>query len=295
MSEKTVAAIILNWNNYEDTKNCINYLSDIKYEKLDVIVVDNGSDDKSVQKLGNCFNDVEILENKENRGFSGGMNRGIKHTYKSYDYIWILNNDIIIDDGGILGDLIKKIESSQKIAAVSPIIKRYPNTSQDWFIQGKIKWDGTASHVDNPERDSDLGYFNEYIPLCCTLIRSTVFEEGFLPEDYFLYYEDLAFSTMLRKNGYILITDPTTTIYHKVGASTNNGGFSLAHSYYRSRNHIKYSKCYIDGKLWALSYLYWMVKAVTDRLISHNPTASKAIIEGAIDGIRQRYGRGPYP
>ena len=74
-----VCFIILNYNNYTDTINCIHSLqSTIRRDMYDIIVVDNNSSNDSVSQLRKCLNDVEIIPNKVNRGYANGNNIGIK-------------------------------------------------------------------------------------------------------------------------------------------------------------------------------------------------------------------------
>lgn len=94
-----VCFIILNYNNYTDTINCIHSLqSTIRRDMYDIIVVDNNSSNDSVSQLRKCLNDVEIIPNKVNRGYANGNNIGIKIAEsRGYIYICILNNDTVID------------------------------------------------------------------------------------------------------------------------------------------------------------------------------------------------------
>ncbi len=73
-----VAIIVLNWNNKEDTLDCIRSLQGIDYQDHEVILVDNGSTDDSVSAMRLAYPALEILETHKNLGFAGGNNEGIK-------------------------------------------------------------------------------------------------------------------------------------------------------------------------------------------------------------------------
>ncbi len=96
--EKKVAIILLNWNSYEHTANCIESLSAVRPANFDILVVDNGSTDGSGTALQNKFNHIIYLPNATNEGFAGGNNRGFAYAIEhDYAYSLMLNNDVFVD------------------------------------------------------------------------------------------------------------------------------------------------------------------------------------------------------
>jgi GT2 family glycosyltransferase len=137
-SKPSVAAIVLNWNNYEDTVEVVAGLDAIGYENLTVIVVDNGSTDNSTNRLENEFPEVEFIYNRENLGFPGGNNIGIREALdRGFDYLWLLNNDIVIPDDFDLESLLLTVESYSLIDSVSPLLTEYPD--KDQMVQTRIR------------------------------------------------------------------------------------------------------------------------------------------------------------
>src|SRR3990172_12729722 len=97
---KNVFIVILNWNRADDTIECLKSVSKLSITgyKLSVVVVDNNSTDDSIKKITNNNSDTNIIKNKENMGYSGGNNVGIRHALKNNaDYIMVLNNDTLLD------------------------------------------------------------------------------------------------------------------------------------------------------------------------------------------------------
>ena len=121
-----VCFIILNYNNYTDTINCIHSLqSTIRRDMYDIIVVDNNSSNDSVSQLRKCLNDVEIIPNKVNRGYANGNNIGIKIAEsRGYIYICILNNDTVIDID-FLTPCVDFLKNDSSIAFISPALVEY--------------------------------------------------------------------------------------------------------------------------------------------------------------------------
>ena len=78
----SVAIILINWNNSEYTIECIKSLNKTSYRNKKIFVIDNNSNDNSVKKIKNLFSNIDITINKENLGFTGGNNVGIKKALK---------------------------------------------------------------------------------------------------------------------------------------------------------------------------------------------------------------------
>lgn len=120
-----VLVLILNYKSYQDT---INYTYNILNQKninVDVLIVDNDSQNSSFENLSKEFvnnSRVRVIESEKNGGYAYGNNFGLKYVEKEdYDYITISNNDIIIDNESLLSQLIKKYSSLNKPAFLSPI------------------------------------------------------------------------------------------------------------------------------------------------------------------------------
>ena len=94
MINPSVAIIIVNWNSYSFTFDCITSLKKCNYPNFKIILVDNGSTDFSIEKLSKDFKEIDIIKNKSNLGFTGGNNIAISRALKeNFDYVMLLNND----------------------------------------------------------------------------------------------------------------------------------------------------------------------------------------------------------
>ncbi|MGI6775828.1 MAG: glycosyltransferase [Patescibacteria group bacterium] len=107
-----ISIVVLNWNGLLFLKETIPPLLDIDYPNYEVIVVDNGSTDKSVKFLKK-FKKIKIIKNKENLGYSKGKNIGIG--LAKGEYILSLDNDILIKDKYLLGKLLKMYKSRKGV------------------------------------------------------------------------------------------------------------------------------------------------------------------------------------
>ena len=129
----SVAIIILNWNNWQDTVQCLESLSQIDYPNYQIVVVDNGSTDDSVLQLKQIFNGISLFETERNLGFSGGVNFGIEQA-KTSDLILLLNNDTLVEKDFLTG-LVRKITSNDTIGLVGGKIYYYEAAECDAFIR----------------------------------------------------------------------------------------------------------------------------------------------------------------
>lgn len=305
-----VSCVILNWNNYPDTSECIDSLLQLSYDEFDVIVVDNGSADVSGERLQEEYEDVTVLFTDRNLGFGGGNNRGIQEAMnRGADYIWILNDDVLVPETDSLDVLVEQMESEPSMAALTPLVTEYPKTDEVWFREGYIDWrSGNAGHVNSSRwfvdwrfrsetEPADSLVYHDYLPLCSALIRTEVFKElGLLPEEYFLYNEDVVLCSRAARAGYEIATETDVKIHHKVSASTDSRR-SPTHLYYLTRNRLLFKREFEDE--FSLSFygffLWWLLLNLIDQIVHRNWANMGAIITGLVDGVAGRSGRGRYP
>jgi len=108
---------VVNWNGREMLHTCLStLLESTEYPNFDVLVVDNGSEDGSVSMVKSEFEDVYLISNDQNRGFSGGQNQGIEFAEQNgYDFVLLFNNDAQIKNSSWLDSIISVMESDESI------------------------------------------------------------------------------------------------------------------------------------------------------------------------------------
>jgi len=114
MNLPQVSIIILNFNSFSDTERCLDSLKKINYPDYEIIVVDNGSLDGSVEKLRKR-KDIILIEADKNYGFAEGSNIGVRKAKGKY--VVLLNNDTIVDKNWLI-EMIKEIKKDKKIAII---------------------------------------------------------------------------------------------------------------------------------------------------------------------------------
>lgn len=217
---KQVWIILVNYNGYKDTIDCINSLKKVNYEDFKIVIVDNCSINDSYNKLKIYENDqIILLRNKKNTGFAGGCNYGIKYALKNKaDYIMLLNNDTEVDEN-FLSELVYTMENSKNTAMVGGKIYYY-NSKKLWFANGS--YNNFSCKVKHYIKETSEVENTNFLTGCLQLIDAKIFYKvGLLNEKYFMYYEDVEFCNRLVEAGYNLKYNPKAIIYHKCGQSSD--------------------------------------------------------------------------
>ncbi|MFB6187926.1 MAG: glycosyltransferase family 2 protein [Halobacteriaceae archaeon] len=298
-----VHAVVLNWNNYDDTKRCIQSLQNTSYENLHIWLVDNGSTDESPRRLRNTFGDdvnISIIEIEENKGYGGGMNVGIKAALdKDADAVFALNNDIVFPKEDVITLLTNKLQQYPSLGAISPMVK--------YLDTGEIKSKGADTGPMIPEahferrqkqfqaeiKDPDLNYGVSYS--ACLFTAEALRDGSLFPEEYFMYVEDIEHGLLLEDSGFHRATHTGVTISHEFHGSTDPHG--ALPTYYKARNWLLlHQKRILNPRgRFLFWYLYFIVTRLIHRLVTLNVSSAIGLIRGVIDGFRGRQGRGPYP
>ena len=261
---KNVFISILNFNGKKNTLDCIESLKKIKISNfiLTIVVIDNGSSEQLNLEDG-IFKTIKlkVIKIKQNLGFSGGHNVGIKYGLANgADYILILNNDTYVHKD-FLEELLKVSEEDREIGIVVPKIyfapefefhkNRYSKNEQGkvfWYAGGEMDWKNVIGHnrgVDIVDKGQfDLTEETEIATGCCMMISKNVFEKvGMLDEKYFLYYEDSDLGMRAKKVGYKIMYSPKAIIWHKNAGSAGGSG-SVLQDYYITRNRLIFGMKY---------------------------------------------------
>ena len=251
MINSTVAIIIVNWKKYDITSTCIESILNSTNSNFKIILVDNESDNKKVKNF-KYRNEIEIIQNKKNEGFSKANNIGIDYALKNnYDYTLLINNDTIVEKNLI--EVLLKTAEAKNFSVVQPLILKYSG-KEIWNAGGRINYFFgnfiTRKKVGNSLNSSQE--LTEWLTGCCCLFKTKIFKEiGKLDESFFAYYEDVDFSLRLKKHGYKIGFTSKTHIYHYESFSSisNNskGGKLRPHIHYLNiRNHILILKKHSD-------------------------------------------------
>jgi len=247
----SVYIILVNWNNFSDTVECIDSLLIFPYEHRKIVLVDNASTDGSLRKIQDWLMErkfidrITIIPLNHNIGFGGANNKGIQYSLENNaDFILLLNNDTIVTDK-FLRPMLKTALSDNKIGIVGGKIKFFYNKDRVWFSGGHIDFLRGAFY--HREEDCTGQRESAFITGCLMLIPTSVLRKvGYFDENYFLNVEDIDLSCRVKDAGYKLVINCDSVIYHKISASIG-GLYSLRNQYYFHRNRLYFFNSRLSG------------------------------------------------
>jgi GT2 family glycosyltransferase len=250
---KLTYIILLNWNGWKDTVDCIESCQKLSYPNFRILIVDNGSTDGSETILCGRFPDIEFIQTGANLGFAGGNNVGIRHALEQgADFVWLLNNDTVADAEG-LSALVQVAENDKTVGMVGSKIVYHDNPTMLWYAGAVLDPEKPhrLHHRGGNEKDRsryDAVSGTGYITGCSLLARREMIEAvGLLDEDLFLYFEDSDWSARALARGWKLLYCPQSLVYHKVSMSVG-GPASPLMFYYSARNLLYFVKRNFPGK-----------------------------------------------
>jgi len=211
MGKKKVFAVVVNYNGKETLLSALKSLLASSYTLLDVVVVDNGSTDGSLELAKETFPRAHYIVSGKNRGFAVGANLGIRYALeKMADAVFLLNSDAIVEKQTI-SRLMKTILTYGPGLYSASI---YSPNMKPWFIQGRIDWNRLrATHVSTKEKGV---ISSEYVTGCALMIDKAVCNRvGVFDEQFFLYYEDVDFSMRAKKANFPVSVVSNALVYHQ--------------------------------------------------------------------------------
>jgi len=219
------SVIILTWNQKDLTIACIHSLLKQKYKDYEVILVDNGSEDGTPEAIKKEFGKkVKVVALKENRGFTGGNNEGVRNCSKSSKYIMLLNNDTIVPDN-LLFETVKSIKSSNNIGAVTvPVYNKGMEKETQKMLDNNLSATSnlfTEQITIKIDKKLKNNHFIFYASGTCFLYKKNIVKLPF-DEDYFIYSEEIYLGLLLHLLGYNIILCKTTSIFHENSAVKKN-------------------------------------------------------------------------
>lgn len=232
MSDPRICILVLNWNGANDTIACVHSLQKVTYANAEIVVIDNGSDDDSIQRFHEQFSDVKIIELESNLFYGGGNNAGLDWALDhGFDYVIFLNNDTTVEPD-FLESLLAGFDMSQDVGMVAPLMCYSAAPELIWYGGGHINlWTGVVEHENIRKHVSTIELKSkktDYITGCCLMMPTRLAANlGGFDLSFKMYGEDVDLSLRTVAAGYDLIFVPQSKIYHKVSASVG-GEFAFS-------------------------------------------------------------------
>jgi len=274
------------------TLECVQALKLMGRQDLEILVIDNGSQDDSLSIFRGQEDLFRLISLGENLGFAAGNNHGLRLALaEGYDYALLVNNDAFAAPD-MLANLLAEVDS--QTALLSPKIYYESAPGMIWFANGRRQAytldlrDTGQGEQDGPDwaESRDVDYL---LGTCLLVNLSAIREVGLLDERYFFYFEDLDWSIRCQQKGYKLRLVAPAHLYHRVALSTGGAEDTPLRRYYLAygsvlfwREHAKLGNPLVIIAFRTLSAL----KMVARLTISGKWTVAKAYLQGLMDGWR---------
>lgn len=285
VKKASVAIVLLNWNGWRDTLECLESVYLLDHDSFAVIVVDNASTDGSAEHILGWpgprrpdgaanempptkwqirsendspgkpeplqFGERIFIQAAHNGGFASGNNLGIRYALAAgCDYVWLLNNDTVVDPSA-LSALIRRTRSSQHIGMCGSVLRFYDQPEKIQAIGG-VKFNfwlargeqlGQGLNADDPAVREIAKSEPDYIAGASMLVTKDLLEDvGLMEEGYFLYFEEIDWAMRARPRWELAIAGDSV-VYHKEGGSigtSSRNRRSVLSQYYLTRNLLRF-------------------------------------------------------
>jgi hypothetical protein len=233
--------ILLNYNNWKDTIECVHSLINSGNSSSNILIIENCSTDNSREKLSEEIPAIKVKHSDKNLGFTGGNNVGLKYALENnFDYAIVLNNDTIVESKDSIKNLIDEMDQTPDVTLGTGRIFYYPEKDKVWYDGGKvIKWRAAEKHFNFRKNINEIKLNNElrnidFISGCYMCIRLRDLPKlGYMDEKFFIYLDDLEYSSRASKYGMKMLYVPNSVIYHK---ARGEGKHTPKLIYYSIRN-----------------------------------------------------------
>ena len=297
-----VGVVVLNWRRPREILACLASISEQDYPSYEIVVVDNGSANGSVEVIQRQFPAIGVIENGRNLGFAAGSNVGIDYLVRrGADYVLLLNDDALCDPD-VLHRMVELAEAEPDIGMLGPTIF-YADVPGNiiWSAGGSIDRLGRARHLqENEISDGPLPPPQDvdYVTGCALLIRSGVIATvGLLDERFFAYWEEVEWCARVRAAGYRVVHLPAARVWH--GIRQVDRETSEFYQYLMTRNRLLYLEC--AGDRWtavALAGLDILRTSLSWRLKPRHRAMrpySLTLLRAVWDYTFRRFGPPPFP
>ncbi len=282
----SVAIILVNWNGWRDTVECLESLLLLTYRNYKIIVCDNGSGDDSLQRIGSWADAhgisyreyqrseaqsggvladdylLTLVQNDENLGFAGGNNVGLRYVMArgNDDYCWLLNNDTVVEPDA-LTHMVLRMQHQHQVGICGSTVRLYGDRQQVQAMGGGhyCRWIGLPWHYGRFfHRGREICQLRaeswmNYVEGASMLVsRQFLQDVGLMCEDYFLYFEEADWA-LRAKGRFSLGYAPQSIVYHKVGSSigtsSNPATMSYVSDYFNIRNRLLFTRRFYPAAL----------------------------------------------
>lgn len=289
----SVFVIIINWNDYDTTKRCIDSVKASNYSNLKIAVIDNGSKDNSPEKLSK-IDGIKLLANSTNLGFTGACNQGFKIAIdQKEDLIWLVNNDVEVEQT-TLSTLVSEYIQHPSTGCLSPVI--VDNTEEKKIQHACSKYSRLHPSIEETSEIKIAETWQQDTPeqilvwgTAMLVSRKVITHIGEFDDRLFAYLEDFDLCLRAIESGYHNRFTAKAIVYHQAHPSNRPPHYY----YYTTRNGILFWKRHHRSKKQLFQSIYWLLDRI--KAFKHGSQLGseqyKALTLGFCHGLSGKTGR----
>lgn len=288
-----IAAVIANWNGGEENLDCLRSLAANGVRGADVVFVDNGSTDGSLERVLAAHPDASVIRNGANLGFGEASNQGARFALeRGADAVFFVNNDVVLPDGVVVR-LARELERDARLGIVGPRVLYRDDPTRVWAAGGMLTWrENLSTLVGHGERDGpehravrDV----DYVAGCALLAtRACLAKVGLFDATYFAYMEDVDLCLRAKSAGFGVRMVGDVSALHATSLATG-GGYNPRRKWMMGVNSIWFLRRHARAAQWARFVAYdvlplpilWCAGLFRGRA---KAVAAKGL--GIVDGLR---------
>jgi len=239
-----LSIIIVSWNTKKYLLDCTGLIFQKgPFNRWEVIIVDNGSQDGSGVEVKRTFPDVHLIQNDRNLGFAKAVNQGLQKA--SGKYVLLLNPDTQVKNGsieqlvlfmegcsdaGVAGAQLLNADGSKQNS-----IANFPSLATELLNKSLLRWLCPKKFLGKERDYSEPVEVDSVIGACMMVRREAVDQIGFMDEDYFLFLEETDWCYRMKRAGWKVYHGPQAKAYHFQGKSAEKEKERAKVEYFRSR------------------------------------------------------------
>ena len=301
-----VYIVILNYKRWQDAKDCLHSVLHSTFKDFTAIVIDNDSQNDSLQHLISWTDNentgvvkeagkpllykflqaneighhidfdafpVFFVQNNTNSGFAAGNNLVLQFLLKNDAYIWLLNPDIVVKEN-TLEELIKFASHNSSKSIIGSVVKSFSSQNKI-VLYGGARINYNSATVSLIKKEEDFRQV-DFIYGGSLLTHTTHFREiGLLPEEYFLFWEEADWCYRASQKGYRMLTCNAAICYDKISTSIGKGFLA---NYYYTRNGLLFLSKYKKGKV-AIALVFAILRAIV-RVFTGRWDRARGVLRG---------------
>jgi GT2 family glycosyltransferase len=288
-----VVAVIANWNGGQENVECVGSLLAEGLRPVDVVFVDNGSDDGSAELVERRFPGITLIRNRVNVGFGEASNQGARAALeRGADAVFFVNNDVVMPRGA-LALLVDALEGDAAIGIVGPRVLYKNDPARIWCAGGMLTWRQNLStllghkELDGPRWRERRAV--DYVAGCALLARRSVLEKiGFFDAQFFAYMEDVDLCLRAKDAGFGVALIGDAHVLHSASTATG-GGYNPRRKYMMGVNSIWFLKRHARAAQWMRFIAYDVLSLPFLWLSGLFQGTSRSVLAkgvGIVDGLR---------